>query len=53
MTALYKSKAWLQLKRSQGLSITEIAEICGVSAMTIDKYLELYKLKTNKRTWTR
>jgi DNA invertase Pin-like site-specific DNA recombinase len=45
-TALYKSRAWLfreyiTLKKSP----EEIAKFCGVSHMTIYRYINEYKLK--------
>lgn len=42
---LYHSKAWLQLQRSKGKNITEIAKMCGVSAQIIDVYLKKFGLK--------
>ena len=34
-------------------SATQIAEEQGVSVKTIDRYLEKFYLKRNKRSWTR
>jgi transposase len=42
---LYHSKAWLQIQRSKGKSITEIAKECGVSAQIINVYLKKHGLK--------
>lgn len=42
---LYHSKAWLQLQRKKGLTVTDIAQRCGVSAQIIDVYLKKFGLK--------
>lgn len=46
-SSLYKSKAWLQ-SRYRKMTAAEIAEECGVSEMTITRYLELYKIRRRR-----
>lgn len=42
---LYQSKDWLYRKYIvQKKTVTEIGKECGVSAMTIQRYLEQFKL---------
>ena len=42
---LYKSKDWLHRRYVvQKKTVTEIADECKVSAMTIQRYLEQFKL---------
>ncbi len=42
---LYQSKDWLHRRYVvQKKTVTEIAEECGVSAMTIQRYLEKFQL---------
>lgn len=36
-----------------GKSAAEIAKECGVTEMTIDRYLDKFGLKRNRRTWTK
>ncbi|QNN98339.1 helix-turn-helix DNA-binding domain protein [Streptomyces phage LilMartin] len=47
MSALYKSKAWLQ-SRYRTKTAAQIAEECGVSEMTITRYLALYRIKRRR-----
>lgn len=42
---LYHSRAWLQLQRKKGKSITDIAKECGVSYQVVDVYLKKYGIK--------
>jgi response regulator of citrate/malate metabolism len=44
---LYKSKAWLQSKYRK-MTAKQIAEECGVTEMTITRYLELYNIKRRR-----
>ncbi|QDK02947.1 DNA binding protein [Streptomyces phage Braelyn] len=44
---LYKSKAWLQSKY-RTMNAARIAEECGVSEMTITRYLKLYRIKIRR-----
>ena len=43
---LYTSKKWLTKKyQADRLSETEIAELCGVTQVTINRYLRKFDLK--------
>jgi len=45
-TALYKSERWLRVQYlTLKKSPEDIAALCGVSQMTIYRYIEKYKLK--------
>ena len=51
---LYQSKVWLQRKYvTEKKTAKEIAEICGVTEMTIFRYLEKFGLMRNARTWSK
>lgn len=45
MPKLYKSKAWLALRRKQGKTIAEIAQECGVSYQMIFNQLKEFSIK--------
>lgn len=46
---LYKSKAWLRKKYVEdGLSETEIAELCNTTQVTINTWLRKHGLKREK-----
>lgn len=54
MLKMYQSKTWLKKEYvTRGKSATEIAKEQGVSVKTIDRYLEKFALKRNKRSWKR
>jgi DNA-directed RNA polymerase specialized sigma subunit len=44
---LYKSEAWLR-ERYRTKNAAQIAAICGVTEMTITRYLEKFKLKRRR-----
>jgi len=49
----YRSKEWLTRRyRKMGMTAAEIAKECGVTEMTIDRYLDEFGLKRNRRTWS-
>lgn len=51
---LYQSEVWLRRKYvTEKKTAKEIAEICGVSEMTITRYLDKFKLLRNARSWTK
>lgn len=46
---LYQDKSWLQNRYViQKKSIVDISKECGVSAMTIQRYIEKFGLKTKR-----
>ena len=45
MSKLYHSKKWLELQRKKGMTIAEIANLCGVSYQMIDVYLKRFNIK--------
>lgn len=50
---LYKSPTWLKRKYvTERKTAAEIAEICGVTEMTITRYLQEFGLIRNPRTWS-
>lgn len=51
MAKLYQSKAFLYRRYVvQKKTAAEIAKECGVTEMTIDRYLDKFSLKRNRRT---
>jgi DNA-binding MurR/RpiR family transcriptional regulator len=51
---LYQSKEFLNRRYVlQKKTIKEIADECGVSHMTIQRYLEQFGLIKNQRKWTK
>lgn len=54
MPKFYQSKSWLRTQYvKMGKSVTEIAQSQGVTPKTIDRYLDKFGLKRNKRSWKR
>lgn len=48
LAKLYQSKKWLTKKYvSERLTETEIAQLCGVTQVTINRYLRKFNLKRN------
>lgn len=48
----YQSRAWLYRRYViDKKTITQIADECGASVGTIQKYLEKFELIRNKRSW--
>lgn len=51
---LYQSEVWLRRKYvTEKKTAKEIADLCGVSEMTITRYLDKFGLMRNARTWTK
>jgi DNA-directed RNA polymerase specialized sigma subunit len=51
---LYQNEMWMRRKYvDERKTAKEIAELCGVSEMTIVRYLDKFKLIRNARTWTK
>lgn len=51
---LYQNQAWIKRKYvDERKTAKEIAEMCGVSEMTIARYLDKFGLIRNARTWSR
>ena len=51
---LYQSEAWMRRKYvTEKKTAKEIAEMCGVSEMTISRYLDGFNLMRNARKWSR
>jgi transposase len=51
---LYQSEIWLRRKYvKEGLSAKEISEMCGVTEMTITRYLTSFGLIRGNRTWSK
>jgi hypothetical protein len=51
---MYKNKEWLEIKyEHESLTMIEIGEICGVSAMTIRDWLKRHSLKIRNRGYTK
>jgi len=49
----YQSEPWLKRKYVvEKKTAAEIAELCGVTEMTILRYLQKYGLIRNSRTWS-
>ena len=49
----HTNKAWLRRRYiTQGKSAKEIAKECGVTEVTIDRYLDKFGLKRNRRQWS-
>ncbi|QGH76401.1 hypothetical protein SEA_DAUBENSKI_94 [Streptomyces phage Daubenski] len=44
---LYRSENWLRLKY-RTMTAKEIAELCGVSEMTITRYLEKFDIRRRR-----
>jgi DeoR/GlpR family transcriptional regulator of sugar metabolism len=44
---LYKSKTWLQ-EKYRTKNAAQIAELCGVTEMTITRYLDKFKIKRRR-----
>lgn len=50
----YQSPTWLKRKYvDEGKTAKEIAEMCGVTEMTIVRYLDKFGLIRNARKWTK
>ena len=51
---LYQSPVWMRRRYvDEGKTAKEIADLCGVSEMTITRYLDKFGLIRNARTWTK
>lgn len=51
---LYQNQVWLKRKYvDERKTAKEIADLCGVSEMTIVRYLDKFGLIRNARTWTK
>lgn len=49
---LYQNQVWLRRKYvDEKKTAKEIADLCGVSEMTIVRYLDSFNLIRNARTW--
>jgi DNA-directed RNA polymerase specialized sigma subunit len=50
---LYQSEPWLRRKYvNEKKTAKEIAEMCGVTEMTVFRHLEKFGLIRNSRTWS-
>jgi transposase len=50
----YQSEPWLKRKYvEEGKTAKEIADLCGVTEMTILRYLQKYGLIRGSRSWSR
>lgn len=47
-SAIYKNKEWLKVQFSNGRTIQEVAEQCGVSRSTIQSQISQYEIDTKK-----
>lgn len=51
---LYQNEVWLKRKYvDERKTAKEISEMCGVSEMTVVRYLDKFSLIRNARTWTK
>ena len=51
---LYQNQVWLKKRYvDERKTAKEISEICGVSEMTIVRYLDKFGLMRNARKWTK
>jgi DNA-directed RNA polymerase specialized sigma subunit len=51
---LYQNQAWLRRKYvDERKTAKEIADMCGVTEMTIFRHLEKFGLIRNSRSWTK
>lgn len=49
---LYENQRWLRARYVvERKTAAEIAKICGVTEMTIDRWLDKHGLKRNRRHW--
>lgn len=50
---LYANRRWLERKYiTEGLTAKEIAKECNTTEVTIDRYLDHFNLKRNRRQWS-
>jgi predicted transcriptional regulator len=49
---LYQNKTWLT-RRYKTKTAAEIAKECGVTEVTIDRYLDKFGLKRARRSWSK